>query len=93
MTILFIVALNVEFKLSKSSLLVKSWTTNRTPQPSAPWTKQMAATFLHQIFANNRAVAATAVIVQFAAVLRPGERFATTWEDALFPGDFGIQTF
>lgn len=79
--------------LHRSARFVQSWDKNRTPSPSAQWTKQMAAAFAQFLLSTNELRAGTAVITQFPALLRPSELFSLTWEDLLFPGHLRLQPY
>lgn len=93
LAIISIAAPATKGKLSRTQRLVKSWAKNRTPSPSAAWTQQMAAAFAFHMLNSQRLRAGTAVIVQFAALLRPSELFSLTWDDILFLGDLWFQHY
>lgn len=65
-------------KLLIYARLVKSGAKNRTPSPSAPWTQQIASAFSFHLFHTKQIIAGTAIILQFAALLRPSELFSLT---------------
>lgn len=90
MAMLSIAAPATKNKHPKAARLIHSWTKNCFPNPYAPWTPQIAAAVAMQLLETHKAHAATAVILQFAAMLRPSELFAITWEDVLFPGDLHL---
>lgn len=93
MAMLTIAALRTMKKLPKDALLICSWAKNRTSKPSAPWTPQIAATVAQHLSSVNNLRAGTAILLKFAAMLRPSELFSITWEDILFPGDLRLQPY
>lgn len=51
----------------------------------------MAANFSFHHFNSKYIRAGTAIILHFAALLRPIELFSLTWEDVLLPGDVRLE--